>query len=86
MMSVAIGDDSRLRQDARKGSRLVFGGYRGLRRWNSDLGFFSGFFVFMGIFGVGNKSGGSPGHPRGSDKLPRRALGGGRAPWLVASS
>ena len=28
-----------------------------------DLGFFSGVSVFIGIFGAGNKSGGSPSHP-----------------------
>ena len=30
-----------------------------------DLGFFSGVSVFIGIFGVGLTSGGSPSHPRG---------------------
>jgi len=34
MMKMAIGDDFPLRQGAGMGSRLVFGGYRGLRRQN----------------------------------------------------
>ena len=35
MMKMATGEGSPLRQGARMGSRLVFGGYRGLRQWNS---------------------------------------------------
>ena len=35
VMKMAIGDDFPLRQGARIGSRLGFGGYRGLRRRNS---------------------------------------------------
>ena len=34
MMKMATGDDSPLRQGAGTGSRLVFVGYRGLRRRN----------------------------------------------------
>ena len=34
MMKMATGDDSALRQGVGTGSRLVFGGYRGLRWWN----------------------------------------------------
>ena len=34
MMKMATGDDSPLRQGAGMGSRLVFDGYRALRRWN----------------------------------------------------
>ena len=48
-----------------------------------DLGFFSGVSVFIGIFGVGLTSGGSPSHPRGRG----RALGGphprGQLPYLL---
>ena len=42
-----------------------------------DLGFFSGVSVFIGIFGVGNKSRGSPSHPRGRGRAlhPRGWLG-----------
>ena len=35
-----------------------------------DLGFFSGVSIFIGIFGVGNKSGGSPRRPRGRGVRP----------------
>ena len=35
MMKMATGEGSPLRQGAETGSRLVFGGYRSLRRWNS---------------------------------------------------
>ena len=35
MMKMATGEGSPLKQGAGTGSRLVFGGYRGLRRWNS---------------------------------------------------
>jgi hypothetical protein len=35
MMKMASGDDSPLRQITKNGSRLVSGGYRGLRRRNS---------------------------------------------------
>ena len=47
-----------------------------------DLGFFSGVSIFIRIFGVGNKSGGSPRWPRGRG----RAQGVGRAPTLVGAS
>ena len=47
-----------------------------------DLGFFSGFFVFIGIFGVGLTLGGSPRHPRGWGAP--RGVGRGLPPpgWL----
>ncbi|KRY04459.1 hypothetical protein T12_15567, partial [Trichinella patagoniensis] len=35
MMKMATGEGSPLRQGAGTGSRLVFGGYRGLQRRNS---------------------------------------------------
>ena len=74
MMKMATGDDSPLRQGAGTGSRLVFSGCRGLRQWTPHLGFFSGVSVFIGIFGVGLTSGGSPSRPRGRG----RAQGVGR--------
>ena len=46
-----------------------------------DLGYFLEVSVFIGIFGVGLTSGGSPSRPR--DRGPRP--GGGRAPTLVDS-
>src|SRR3954464_10386274 len=44
MMKMATGDGSPLRQGTRKGSRLVFGGSGGLRRWKSRSIFCSGSF------------------------------------------
>ena len=44
MMKMATGEGSPLRQGAGTGSRLVFGGYRGLRRRNSRSIVF--FYVF----------------------------------------
>ena len=41
-----------------------------------DLGYFLEVLVFIGIFGIENKSGGSPGRPRGREARP----GGGHAP------
>ena len=85
MMKMATGDGIPLRQGAGTGSRLVFGGYRGLRRWNSRSRFLSG---SLGIYkrcwrreqvrGVPEAGTGAGG-----------AQGGGRAPlprgFLVAS-
>ena len=42
MMNMATGDGIPLRQGVGTGSRLVFGGYRGLRRRNSQSRLFSG--------------------------------------------
>ena len=44
MMKMATGDGFPLRQGAGTGSRLVFGGYRGLRRRNSRSRFLLGGF------------------------------------------
>ena len=46
MMKMATGEGSPLRQGAGTGSRLVFGGYRGLRRRNSR------FILFLDVFRV----------------------------------
>ena len=50
MMKMATGVDSPLRQGAGTGSRLVFGGYRGLRRRNSRSRFLSGCFCIYRKF------------------------------------
>src|SRR3989337_1661015 len=49
MMKMASGDDSPLRQITGKGSRLVSGGYRGLRQRNSRSRFISGGFSIYRI-------------------------------------
>ena len=50
MMKMASGDGIPLRQGAGTGSRLVFGGYRGLRRRNSRSILLSGGFSIYRIF------------------------------------
>ena len=50
MMKMATGEGSPLRQGAGTGSRLVFGGYRGLRRRNSRSRLFSGGFCIYRNF------------------------------------
>ena len=73
MMKMATGEGSPLRQGAGTGSRLVFGGYRGLRRRNSrSILFPEGFRVYGYIYA---KEVGQGSHE-----------GGGRAPCLVLSS
>ena len=51
----------------------------------SDLGYFLGVSVFIGIFGVGFTSGGSPSRPQGRGPRPR---GWGRPPpsWTARDS
>ena len=61
MMKMATGDDSPLWQGAEKGSRLVFVAIEACGSGTPDLGLFLGVSIFIGIFGVGNKSGGSRG-------------------------
>ena len=51
MMNMATGEGFPLRQGAGTGSRLVFGGYRGLRRWNSRSRFlFGGFYIYRNFW------------------------------------
>jgi len=71
MMKMATGDDFPLRQGAGTGSRLVFGGYRGLRRRNSRSRFLSGgYWIYRNFWRRFHVRGG----PRGIHKP------GGRAP------
>ena len=50
MMKMATGEGPPLRQGAGTGSRLVFGGYRGLRGGTPDLLCFSMFLGYMDIY------------------------------------
>ena len=75
MMKMATGEGSPLRQGAGTGSRLVFGGYRGLRRRNSRSRFLSGHFCTYRNFLLRSHVRGSPSHPRGRG----RTQGVGRA-------
>ena len=85
MMKMATSEGSPLRQGAEIGSRLVFGGYRGLRRWNSRSRFCSGIFWvrrYIWVQGVhrwtsgvltrqvGAPRGGGDPHPRGQPRTP----------------
>ena len=66
----------------RNGSRLVFGGYRGLRRRNSRSRFLSGSLGLYKRCWSREQVRGSPRRPRGRG----RAQGVGRAPTLVGAS
>ena len=64
MMKMATGEGFPLRQGAGTESRLVFGGYRGLRRRNSrSILFLDGFRVYGYIY-IGERS--RSGEPRGA--------------------
>ena len=66
---MASGDDGPLRQGAREGLDRFLVATEACGGGTSDLGFFLGVSVFIGIFGVGFTSGGSPNRPR--DRGPR---------------
>ena len=71
MMNMATRDDSLLRQGARTGSWLVFGGYRGLRRWNSRSRFLlRGFSIYRNFWRRSHVRG-SLSHPRDRGVIPR---------------
>jgi hypothetical protein len=82
MMKMASGDDSPLRQGARTGSRLVFGGYRGVRRRSpSSRLTFGGFWIYVNFQRWNHAKGGLRG-PTQHQGAPQ----GGRpgvvwAPW-----
>ena len=82
MMKMATGEGSPLWQGAGTGPRLVFGGYRGLRRRNSrSIMLFGGFSIYK-IFWRRS-------HVRGVSGLPMRQgpthRGVGAPPTLVGS-
>ena len=76
MMKMATSEGSPLRQDAGTGSRLTFGGYRGLRRRNSRSNLRSDVLGYMEIYRRKKYVGGA----RGAHEGGGRAQGGGRAP------
>ena len=88
MMKLAIDDGSPLRQGAGTGSRLVFGGYRGLRRRNSRSRFLSGSLGIYRRFGVEDKLAGPIGSPRGIGARPGGGGGVGAPPpsWAPRAS
>ena len=68
MMKMATDDGSLRRQGAGTGSYWFLVATVACGGGTPDLGFFSGVSVFIGIFGVGFTSGGSPSRPRGRGK------------------
>src|SRR4051812_17237573 len=81
MMKMATGEGSPLRQGAGIGSRLTFGGYRGLRRRNSRSNLCSGSFrvhEYIWVQEVCRWSFGDPtrqeARPRGGAPHPREHL------------
>ena len=65
MMKMAFGDDFPLRQGAGTGLDWFFVNSEACDGGTPDLGFFLEVWVFIGGFGVENKSGGPMGCPRG---------------------
>ena len=85
MMKIATGDGSPLRQGAGTGSRLVFGGYRGLRWQNSRSRFlFGGFCIYMNFWHLSHVKGVS------ESSMRQGARPGGRAhpppSWMARDS
>ena len=78
MMKMPTGDGSPLRQGAGTGSRLGFGGYRGLQRWDSRSILFSDRFRVYGYICIGGRN--TSGEPRGAHEGGGRAQGSGRTP------
>ena len=68
--SMASGDVGPLRQGAREGLDWFFVATKAYGGGTPDLRFFSGGFVFIGIFGVGFTSRGSTRRPQGRSTLP----------------
>ena len=60
---MASGDDGPLRQGAEEGLDWFFVATEACGGGTTDLGYFLEVSVFIGIFGVGLTSGGSPSHP-----------------------
>ena len=82
MMTMASGDDCPSSKVPEQGSRWYFEGIEACGGVVQNLGLFLGVSLFIGFSALDSRQGG----PRGSDKLGRRALGGGCTPRLVASS
>ena len=83
MIKMASDDGFPLRQGVGMGSRLVFHGYRGLRRRNSRSRFLSGGFSIYRSTWRWNQVRGVLEGPTSQGARPR---GGGAPLWLVASS
>ena len=80
MMKMATSDGSPLRQGAGTGSRLVFCGYRGLRRRNSRSIVFLDVFRVYGYIYIYICGRNTSGEPRGAHEGGGRAQGVGAPP------
>ena len=78
MMKMATGEGSPLRQGAGTASRLVFGGYSGLRRRNSRSIVLPDVFRVYGYIYIGERS--RSGEPRGAHKGGGAPRGQARLP------
>ena len=78
MMKMATGEGLPPPAGCRNGSRLVFGGYRGLRRRNSRSIVLPDVFRVYGYIYIGERS--RSGEPRGAHEGGGHAQGVGRAP------
>ena len=83
MMKMATGEGFPLRQGAGTGLDWFLVATEASGSGTPDLGFFLEVSVYIRGFGVENKSGGSPGCPRGNGPRPG---GVGAPPTLVSSS
>ena len=70
MMKMATGDYSPSGRVPEQGPDWFFVAIEACGGGTPDLGFFSGVSVFIGIFGVGLTSGGSPSRPRDRGTRP----------------
>ena len=85
MMKMATGEGSPLRQGAGTGLDWFLVATEACGGGTPDLGYFLEVSVFIGIFGVGLTSGGSPSRPRGRGPHPG---GWARPPisWMARDS
>ena len=70
MMKMASGDDGPLRQGAREGLDWFLVATEACGSGTSDLGYFLGVSVFIGMFGVSFKSGGIHEEPTRTEGAP----------------
>ena len=70
MMKMATGDGSPSGRVPEQAPERFLVATEACSDGTPDLGFFSGVSIFIGIFGVGLTSGGSPSHPRDRGACP----------------
>ena len=70
MMKMATGDGSPFGRVPEQGPDWFLVATKACGGGTPDLGYFLEVYVFIGIFGIGLTSGGSPSHPRGRGARP----------------